>query len=236
MSNDNTLPAIIDNTFGLPEKLDRITQGERLKFVDGRWTTQDGEPIPAGKRFLVMKTAKANRRWANHLIAEEVFETPGHPLPDIDELNAKIPQKQWDVDKLGNPSPSWQCLSIAYLVGVTDGSTYTYAHNTGGAHAGIRMLKERIANMRALTGKPLVPVVELGSRMHSKKNNKLGPDFKAVDWIVLGGNGAQSTQQIDVKGSSSAQQIEHDELRERAKRKLAKPIDSDDDLNDEIPF
>ena len=69
--------------------------------------------------------------------------TPTNPLPDIDELNAKIPQDQWDLGINGKPRPPWVHSYAAYLLDPIDASIATYINSSGGAQAGIRPPNDR---------------------------------------------------------------------------------------------
>ena len=63
------------------------------------------------------------------------------PLPDIDELNAKIPEEEWETGLDGKPRPPWQKQYIVYLVDPTDAGIYTYINGTFGARIAFDRLK-----------------------------------------------------------------------------------------------
>ena len=78
-------------------------------------------------------------------------------------------------------------MGSAYLLDPIDASIATYINSSGGAQAGIRLLNDRVKWMRALRGARVFPIATLGSRLHSKKFNKLGPNFIIGGWRELGG-------------------------------------------------
>jgi hypothetical protein len=89
----------------------------------------------------------------------------------------------------GKPRPPWSHSYAAYLLDPGDASIHTYINDTGGAEAGIRLLNDRVKWMRALRGERVFPVATLGSRLHSKKYSKRGPNFIIISWRELGNGG-----------------------------------------------
>ena len=69
---------------------ERLIHGSLLKCVDGRWSTQD-DPDMTGTQLLALTTTRAIQRWQLKEPVDTVVDT-GAGLPDIDELNAKIPR------------------------------------------------------------------------------------------------------------------------------------------------
>ena len=80
---------------------ERLIQGSLLKCVDGRWSTQDG-PDLSGKRLLALTTAKAIQRWQLKEPVETIVDANAE-LPDVDELNSKIPRAEWEPGLDGQP-------------------------------------------------------------------------------------------------------------------------------------
>src|SRR5262245_44208648 len=85
---------------------DRIIIGTRLQYNDtrGGWSRYDTKArMPESRKYLGLCTRRANQRWIEHR-PEIVAEVPGGPpLPDVDELNAQIPQDQWVIGLSGEP-------------------------------------------------------------------------------------------------------------------------------------
>ena len=76
------------------EVSDRVIQGSILKQIDGR-TSVDGVPFP-DTPLIAVDIKKIAQRWGNQIPLETIVHHPGEPLPDIDKLNARIPQSQWE--------------------------------------------------------------------------------------------------------------------------------------------
>jgi hypothetical protein len=208
------LPAITDD----PEasgSSNPLIKGEIVKCVDGRWSMRDGMAIPPDKRFIALGTAEGLQCWLDGVRLDTIVKKEGEPLPNLDELNSKIPEEQWDLDLNGEPKAPWAHSFAAYILDPADASIYTYINSTGGAAVAVRRLKERIEWMRALRHSPGInPVVTLGNRLHSKKFGKLGPNFVIQgEWITLG-----------LPAQSAPQQLEHHSAPETQADDASTPI------------
>jgi hypothetical protein len=109
MSEQTNLPAQQGEDEG-----DRMIRGSLLKFVDGLWSTRDGEPIP--ELLLVMNITRGLQRWQDGMPVETIMQKPGITLPDVDDLNAAVPQDQWEDGLNGEKRPPWQLNCVVYLV------------------------------------------------------------------------------------------------------------------------
>jgi hypothetical protein len=187
----------------------RLIRGVLLKCNDGQW--KDGDGLTPPSELLVVGTAKGLQCWGkDNDLLDVVLETPGEPLPDAAELNAKIPQNEWGTDLTGKPRPPWQLNHVVYLIDMETASTFTYLNSTAGARIAVERLAERIANMRFMRGNAVAPIVRLDSRpMRTSFGTKQRPEFTIVDWRDLGGNGPAPVM-LEHKGSGDAAlQIEH---------------------------
>ena len=84
------LPAICENDgFNAPAEMldDRVIVGTHLKWVDRVWSA-GGVELPAGTRLLALALRRLLQRWEGGYVVEAI-ET--EPLPDLDRLNATIP-------------------------------------------------------------------------------------------------------------------------------------------------
>ena len=52
----------------------RLIQGELIRFLDGKWATKEGTPLPPELGLLVVGTARALQRWAARLPVETIAE------------------------------------------------------------------------------------------------------------------------------------------------------------------
>jgi hypothetical protein len=197
---------------------ERLIHGSLLKCVDGRWSTQDADMT--GHQLLALTTAKAIQRGRLQEPVETVVDT-GAGLPDIDELNASIPQAEWEPGLDGQPRPPWQKPFVVYMLDVADASIFTFANGTIGARIAWERLVDRVNWMRALRGTAVFPLIKLDSRpMKTKFGTKLRPEFAITDWRDLGGAGNPA-----IEGTPP-----------RAIGKAVKVPTAAEELNEDIPF
>jgi hypothetical protein len=223
MSNDQTttnLPVINGDGFDQADINDRIIQGTILRCVDGKWTDGDGGDFPVGTKMLAVGTAQCLQRWEDKMPVETIRKQGNEPLPDVDELNAKIPQKKWETGLDDKPRPPWQKQCIIYLVNPTDAATYTFISGTYGAQIAFDRLKSKVVLMRQLRGAHVVPLVQLDARpMKTKFGPKMRPEFTVEEWCQLGGGGDPA-------------RITHDN---KAGLQPVEPVTNDEAFGDEIP-
>src|SRR5262245_37440772 len=199
MSDTNRMPTI-DTT-------ERLIHGSILKCIDGRWSVHDTKAeMPTGTRMLALHTTRALQRWENQEPVETIVERPDEALPDVEELNAAIPQSQWEMDLNGQPRPPWQKQYVIYLLDPSTASLYTFLNSTVGARIAWEKLRERVTWMRALRGADVFPLVALDSLpMKTKMGVKQRPDFTVIDWREFGGSAppaiAAPTQQRVIASS-----------------------------------
>jgi hypothetical protein len=212
------LPAVADHDgFDDAGIDDHLIQGTIIRCVDGVWSAKDGSILSPARRLVVLNTAEALQRWENQRPVETIVKQPGQRLPDLDELNAKIPKKRWEKGLDGQLRAPWVKQSIAYLLDPKDASVFTFINSTVGASIAVERLKDRVRLMRALRGARVVPFVELGAvPMKTQYGVKQRPHFIIHDWRNLGG--PQVTEPA----------IDHVST-------PVKLVSSEEELNDEIP-
>ena len=182
------LPIPIESDgFDETDTSDRVIQGTLIKCVDGNWVDRNGQPVPKGS-LLALSTATIIQHWEDQKPTETIVKRPGQPLPDVDELNAQIPQSEWEEGVDGNPRPPWQLQRVVYLLDEKTAERYTYASGTIGANIAISNLRTRVHDMRFMRGQGVLPIVELFNKpMKTKFGGKLRPEFKIVGWRDAGG-------------------------------------------------
>jgi hypothetical protein len=159
---------------------DHVEKGVTLKFTH-TWETRDGAPAPVGAPLLLVKTTRAVRDWRPPITT--IMQQPGVELPDVDELNAKIPQEEWQLGLDGQPRPPWVKLFIAYLLNIRDAAFYNFANSTIGARLAVTTLEERRAWMSALQGRDVMPLVKLADRpFPTRFGERRAPDFTITGW------------------------------------------------------
>jgi hypothetical protein len=204
-------PEADDDNFGAPVTDNRIIQGELLRCVDGNWHDRDKRAVPS--KLLALTTFTIVQRWQNKK-PEETIDGRVSELPDVDELNAKIPEGEWEKGIDGKPRPPWQRSEVVYLLDEATAQKFTFASGTVGAQMAIEKLRDRVKWMRVLRGAKFFPVVELANAPMKTRHgvSKLRPEFKVAGWCRIG----------DGKATPA---IEH-----------VKPPTVAEEVGDEIPF
>jgi hypothetical protein len=219
---NETLPTVITDGFD-GGGADRLIRGVIVRCVEGVWKDTDGTPIPPDTKLVAWATTECLQRWKDKQPAETILKRPGAPLPDLDELNAGIPQKEWENGIDDKPRPPWVRQQVVYLLDAHDGGEYTFISGTVGAAIAVERLKDKTKNLRMLRGDRCVPIVTLGNKlMATKFGSKLRPEFVIQEWRTL------STSTTAVTAQSPAA-IEH------VGEKVESPT-LEEELNDEIGF
>ena len=191
MCSDTTtkqLATVSGDGFEDTDATDRLIQGTILKSIDGFWSTKDGTTFPPGTKMIALATTTCVQHWQDQTPVETIIKQPGVPLPDVDELNSRIPEKEWERGLDGNPRAPYVKEWVAYLLDPRDASIYTFINSTRGAEIAVEKLQSRVKWMRALRGDKVVPVVELSSKpMKTQFGLKQRPEFKIDgEWRELG--------------------------------------------------
>jgi len=174
---------------GLPLGLssDRVTRGTPARWAETTgWVDRDGLPMPSP--VMVVGYVTILRRWKDNR-PEDITE---HPLPDPEELNATIPQAEWDVGMDGKPRKPWALTYVIYMVNLKNGALFTYANSTFGAMLCYTQLEEQVAVMRMLRGEHVYPIANLDRRpMKTAFGMKTRPHLEIIDWRApKGGDGS----------------------------------------------
>jgi hypothetical protein len=207
----NVVPADYDSWNDV-ESSDRVIQGTLLKCIEGVWTVKGGAQAP--KQLLALTTATVLQLWKNKEPVHTIMKRPGQPWPSLDELNAEIPQEDWEIGLNGNPRPPWQRNFCVYLLDPETGEQFTYANGTYGAIEAVDALRKAVRWQRGLRGDHVVPLVELSNQpMKTKFGQKLRPHFKVIEWRQL---------DVDMAGDETG--------------KLPPPPEDGVPFNDELPM
>jgi hypothetical protein len=205
-------PEAVDDNFGAPATDDRVIQGVLLRCVDGNWHDRDKLAVPS--KLLALTTFTIAQRWRDQK-PEETIDGRVSSLPDVGELNAKIPETQWEKG-INGKRPPWQRSEVIYLLDETEAQKFTFASGTVGATIAVEELRDRVKWMRVLRGgAKVVPIVELANKPMKTQHgvSKLRPHFKIAGWCNI------------VPASEARPAIEH-----------VKPPTTAEELDDEIPF
>jgi hypothetical protein len=186
MNETANVPAIVEDGFDNDQE-DRLIRGSIVRCVDGVWKDSDGNPIPPLTRLVAWATTECLQQWKAKLPIKTIVKKPGIPLPDIDELNSEIPQREWEMGIDGKPRPPWGRQLVVYLLDAATGAEWTLISGTVGAAIAVERLRRQTGNMRMLRGARVVPIVTLGNKlMTTNFGSRLRPEFVIQEWRELG--------------------------------------------------
>ena len=182
MKSQESLPVLTD---GYDDDAgDRsLIKGEIAKCVDGVWSIKNGDVFPPKTQLLALSTATAVQHWKDKLPIEVILKVPGQPFPNVDDLNAAIPEEKWEKGIDDQPRPPYVKVEVVYLLDPKTASLYTHINSTVGTSIAVRHLRDKVKMMRMLRGNKVVPVVGLSSKpMPTKRGQKIRPHFEISDW------------------------------------------------------
>ena len=206
--------------------------GEFINFTEGKWVMRDKSPMTNTSKLIVLATHEKLQRWGDGVLDEEIMPTPGEMLPDIDVLNAAIPQSEWMIGVDGRPRPPWSHAHLVYLIDPVNVDRFTYSSATIGARIAINDLKERISWMSRFRGTTVHPVVTLSSRpMQTRFGMRSRPHFEVDDWVIMTGSGPAP---LLIEGTAAMKTIDTSKGAPGLAR--AEPVTVGEELNDEVPW
>lgn|SRR5262245_37707000 len=223
----------------------RVIQGVILKCVDGRWEDRDGLTPP--DVLMAMGTARCLQCWKDQEPVDTIPETADAPLPDVDDLNAKIPTKQWEKGFDGKSRPPWQVQYIVYLLNPETADVWTFINSTAGARIAYERLTDKFRWMRRLRGNNIAPIVKLDSRpMKTSFGQKMRPEFTVLEWRDLGSGDRPDALQLEHQPQEPATDAAATEpapapasaTTKKQKKKVGKPVKPvtlQEELNDDLP-
>jgi len=116
----------------------RIIQGTRVKFTnETKWLTDADAEMPPVE-LVAADILRVVQKWKDGNPDETIILDAGQKFPDVEEMNARVPQSEWEEGPDGKRHGPWQAQYVVYLLNPDSLDRYTYTTATvggGNAHA-----------------------------------------------------------------------------------------------------
>jgi hypothetical protein len=196
LRNEN-LPTIVDARIdgfaGFEDEVEGVTQpksrgvirGTCIKFTnEATWITSDDEEVSSELELIVDDIGRVVQRWKDGQPIETIVLAPGQKYPDVNELNAAVPQAEWEEGPDGKPRGPWQAQFIVYLLNGATMDSFTFPTGTTGGAIAVRDLVDRTNLMRSFHGPDVYPVVSLADVfMRTRFGGRQRPHFNIKRWV-----------------------------------------------------
>ena len=208
-----------------------LIQGPLAKFTnEATWVTRDEEELPK-LELVAVDVIRVVQKWQDGKPVETRILEPHQKFPDIEEMNEKIPRKEWIEGPDGQMRGPWQAQHILYLLDLSTMDKYTYPTGTAGGTIAIRELRDKIVWMKTYRGTNVYPVVVLSDTFFPTRfGGRQRPHFQIVRWVRFAGEGGEAAQALPSPSSpsSTAASVQSDSS------SVQEPS-LKEELNDEIP-
>jgi hypothetical protein len=169
----------------------RLIQGELLKFSNtGTWATRSGEELAGTLELVAVDVTRVVQRWEDGRPIETLVLQPGEKSPNLEELNATVPQTEWREGWDGKLRGPWEAQYLVYLLNPETAERFTYPTGTIGGSIAVRDLIYRVSWKRKFCGEQVYAVVSLSAvRWETRWGPRLRPQFVIKRWEGLSGDG-----------------------------------------------
>jgi hypothetical protein len=121
--------------------VNRIIQGDLVKFTNqATWVTRGGEELSGNLELVAVNVIRVVQKWADGQPIETRVLGPGEKLPNLEELNAAVPQSEWREGPDGKLRGPWEAQFLVYLLNADTAERFTYATGTTGGGIAVRDL------------------------------------------------------------------------------------------------
>jgi hypothetical protein len=170
----------------------RLIQGQIAKFTNqATWITRDGEELSGTLELVAVNVIRVVQKWDDGQPIETRVLQPGEKFPDVEKLNASVPQSEWREGPDGKLHGPWQAQYLLYLLNPNTVERYTYATGTIGGGIAVRDLVDRVSWIRSLRGANVYAVViPSNTFMNTRFGGRKRPHFVIKRWVPLGGDSA----------------------------------------------
>jgi len=192
---------------GVDSPANRLIQGQLVKFTnEATWVTRDGEELSGTLQLIAFNVIRVVQKWADGQPIETRVLQSGEKFPNLDELNANVPQNEWREGPDGKPHGPWQAQYLVYLLNPDTAERFTYATGTIGGGIAVHDLVDRVSSMRKIRGEQVYAVVSPSAApMKTRYGTRPRPQFVIKRWVGLSSDGAlPPTEPLALSGPQTA--------------------------------
>jgi len=225
-------------------------QGSILKFTnEARWITREGEEIPPTKELIAINIGREVVKWNTDKEAPpaRTILKPGQRFPDIEKLNAEIPQSEWVETPDGGMRGPYEARHVVYLLDPVTMAMYRYPTGTVGGHIAVSELVDQTKWMRRIRGANVYAVLVLTDVfMKTRWGGRQRPQLRPVRWITFGEGGDLPAAPTPPKLVSPGIAATLDQFAEQSQQtspekpqtgmQTVEPPNLKEEIDDHIPF
>ena len=210
----NTTAAVYDGFAGYEDGIEGherpanagLIQGTLLKFSnEATWITRDDDEIDGNLELIPVDVQRVVQKWQEGQPIETRTLEAGEKFPDLEALNADVPQSEWVEGPDGHKRGPWQAQHILYLLDPMTMDKFTFPTGTVGGRIAITELRDKLMWMRKTRGSNVYAVVTLGDKhMPTRFGGRQRPHFNIVKWTRLGGQGGEEIAALPSPSSAPA--------------------------------
>jgi hypothetical protein len=168
----------------------RVIQGMLVKFTNEAKWEGSGEELSSDLELIAIDVARVVQKWKGGQPIETISLASGQKFPDVEKLNAEVPQSEWEKGPSGELRGPWQAQHICYLLDPKTMDRYSWPTGTVGGAIAIRDLVDKVKWMRRFRGANVYAVVMLSDVfMNTRFGGRQRPHLEIQRWVTLGDDG-----------------------------------------------
>jgi hypothetical protein len=185
-----------------------LMQGTVVKFTnEAAWVNREEDEIDDNLELIAADVQRVVQFWKDGHPTETRILEAGEKFPDLEALNAEVPQSEWVEGPDGKLRGPWQAQHILYLLDPLTMDKYTFPTGTVGGRIAITELRDKIVWMQKTRGPNIYAVVTLADKhMNTRFGGRQRPHFNIVKWTRLGGEGGEEIAALPSPSSAPAVQ------------------------------
>jgi hypothetical protein len=228
---------------GVDSAANRLIQGQLVKFTnEATWVIPDREKMSPNLELVAVDVTRAVQKWGDGQPIETRVLQPKEKCPNLEELNANVPQSEWREGPDGKLHGPWQSQYLVYLLNPETAERFTYATGTIGGGIAVRDLIDRVSWMRKFRGAQVYAVVSPSAvTMKTRYGLRQRPHFVIKRWVGLSSDAALPPTDPALSGPQSADPSTTKAAMDNTNKKSAglkevKPPSISEEIDDEINF